>query len=199
MQNLKKPKGILLPRREFIAGAIGGVSAMIVTPSAFAKSKKSEQGVRSLKLFNLHTHEEVSVDYWVDGVYQPEALAQIDMLMRDHRTNDVCPIDTNLVELLRKVQQGIGRSGKPIEIVSGYRSAATNEMLRAKRKHSGVAKKSFHMLGKATDIKVPGRNTSEVYKAAVALKGGGVGYYGSSKFIHMDVGKVRTWGAKKSA
>ena len=159
MGNLKKPTGILLPRREFIAGAAGGISTLIVTPSAFAKSKKTEQGVRSLKLHNLHTSEEVSVEYWIDGAYQPEALAQIDMVMRDHRTDEVCSIDTKLVELLHQVQKNIGKSGKPIEIISGFRSAATNEMLRAKRKNTGVAKKSFHMLGKATDIKVPGRGT----------------------------------------
>lgn len=197
MGNKGKTGKIFLPRRDFVTGALGGLSALIVTPTAFAKSKKVEKGVRSLSLHNLHTSDEVKVDFWVDGAYQPDALAQIDMVMRDHRSNEVCSIDTNLVELLHRLQKDAGRSGKPIEIISGYRSQSTNEMLRAKRKRTGVAKKSLHMLGKATDIKVPGRDTYETYKAATALKGGGVGYYGKSKFVHMDVGSVRTWGAKK--
>ncbi len=80
---------------------------------------------------------------------------------------------------------------KPIEVISGYRSPATNAMLAAYSEQ--VAKSSLHTVGMAVDIRIPGRELKDVYKTALALKAGGVGYYPVSKFVHVDVGRVRTW------
>jgi uncharacterized protein YcbK (DUF882 family) len=76
-------------------------------------------------------------------------------------------------------------------IISGYRSRETNARLRA---HStGIAENSLHLVGKAIDIRIPGRQLGTLRKAAVALQGGGVGYYPKSDFVHVDVGRVRYW------
>jgi uncharacterized protein YcbK (DUF882 family) len=180
-------------RRTFLTGA-AALAAMASVPAVYARSKKRERGVRALSLHNVHTGEKTRVDYWIDGRYEPEALAEIDMLLRDHRDNEVCSIDTRLIDLLYNVnQKTVCNSAKCFEILSGYRSPNTNRMLRSRRRGSGVAKNSLHMQGKAIDIKLPGVGNSTLYSAATAQKSGGVGYYGSS-FVHLDVGKVRTWG-----
>jgi uncharacterized protein YcbK (DUF882 family) len=190
----QKSQAHLLHRRGFLIGTAVAV-AMAAVPAVYARARKA-RGVRALSLQNTHTGETTRVDYWIDGRYQPEALAEIDMILRDHRDNEVCSIDTRLIDLLYNVnQKTICNSAKCFQILSGYRSPKTNRMLRRRRRGSGVAKNSLHMMGKAIDIKLPGVGNSNLFHAATAQKGGGVGYYGSS-FVHMDVGKVRTWGKR---
>ena len=193
MSNKQKTPSPLIHRREFLVGT-AAVAAMAAVPTVFARTRKKTQGVRALSLTNVHTGETTRVDYWIDGRYQPEALAEIDLILRDHRDNEVCSIDTKLIDLLYNVnQKTICNSAKCFQILSGYRSPKTNRMLR--RRGSRVAKNSLHMTGKAIDIKLPGVGNSNLFNVATSQRGGGVGYYGSS-FVHMDVGKVRTWGKK---
>jgi len=195
MSDKQKAPSPLLYRREFLIGA-AAVTTLAVVPTVFARTRRKKQGVRALSLTNLHTGETTRVDYWIDGRYQPEALAEIDMNLRDHRDNEVCSIDTRLIDLMYNVnQETICNSAKCFEILSGYRSPKTNRMLRNRRRGSRVAKNSLHMMGKAIDIKLPGVGNANLFHAATAQRGGGVGYYGSS-FVHMDVGKVRTWGKR---
>jgi len=111
-------------------------------------------------------------------------------LLRDHRAGTAHPMDTKLLDLLYQLQTKVERSGE-FQVISGYRSPETNEMLN--RKSSKVAKRSYHMLGKAIDVRMPGFDTRQLRKAAISLKGGGVGYYASSDFIHLDIGPVRKW------
>ncbi len=189
----QKSQTPLLQRRGFLIGT-AAVAAATALPVVYATSRKKARGVRALSLTNVHTGEKTRVDYWINGRYQPEALAEIDVILRDHRDNEVCSIDTRLIDLLYNVnQKTICNSAKCFEILSGYRSPKTNRMLR--RRGSRVAKNSLHMSGKAIDIKLPGVGNSNLFNAATAQRGGGVGYYGSS-FVHMDVGKVRTWGKR---
>ncbi len=189
----QKSQPPLLQRRGFLIGT-AAVAAATALPVVYATSRKKARGVRALSLTNVHTGEKTRVDYWINGRYQPEALAEIDVILRDHRDNEVCSIDTRLIDLLYNVnQKTICNSAKCFEILSGYRSPKTNRMLR--RRGSRVAKNSLHMSGKAIDIKLPGVGNSNLFNAATAQRGGGVGYYGSS-FVHMDVGKVRTWGKR---
>ncbi len=193
MSNQQKSQTTLLKRRGFLIGTAAVVAATAL-PAVYATSRKKARGVRALSLTNVHTGETTRVDYWIDGRYQPEALAEIDLILRDHRDNEVCSIDTRLIDLLYNVnQKTICNSAKCFQILSGYRSPKTNRMLR--RRGSRVAKNSLHMTGKAIDIKLPGVGNSNLFNAATSQRGGGVGYYGSS-FVHMDVGKVRTWGKK---
>lgn len=147
---------------------------------------------RRLRFHNLHTEEKIDLVYWTENNYVPESLSEINRILRDHRTNELAAIDTRLLDLLHRVSTAVDAS-RPFEIISGYRSPATNQTLR--KSSTGVAKRSLHMQGKAIDVRIPGIELSNLRRAALALKGGGVGYYPDSNFVHLDVGRVRTWGA----
>jgi uncharacterized protein YcbK (DUF882 family) len=127
----------------------------------------------------------------VQGDYVPESLAEINHVLRDYRTDQVAAIDTRLLDLLDRVQAKLGTS-QPFQVISGYRSPATNHMLS--ERSSGVAKHSLHMEGKAIDIRIPGIHLADLRRTGLALRSGGVGYYPASNFVHLDVGRVRTWG-----
>jgi len=147
-----------------------------------------------LKLLNTHTGERASVTYWADGKYEPQALAEINHILRDHRNNQVHEMAPDLLDLLYAMHLKLD-TNEELHIISGYRSPETNAALRAKSK--GVAKHSYHMKGMAADIRVPGRNVGRIYDAAMNLRVGGVGYYPRSEFVHIDVGPVRRWGATR--
>ena len=141
-------------------------------------------------LYNTHTGESVKAVYWAQGEYVPDALAEIDFVLRDFRSGDVKPIAPRLLDLAAELRRALG-SNEPIHVISGYRSPATNAMLAA---HSGgVATHSLHLLGEALDLRLPGRDLRDVRRAALALHAGGVGYYPRSDFVHIDIGRVRTW------
>jgi uncharacterized protein YcbK (DUF882 family) len=158
-----------------------------LTPS-FASALTS--GVRSLALSNLHTGEKVKLDYWIDGRYEPAVLAEANRVLRDYRTGEVHPIEPRLFDLLHTLQQNL-ESNAPYEVISGYRSPQTNAALH--EKSSGVASKSLHMEGMAMDVRLPGRALTKLHDAALALGQGGVGFYPTSDFVHVDVGRVRRW------
>ncbi len=145
---------------------------------------------RSLAFTHLHTGEELSLVYWADGEYLPEALAEIDHLLRDFRTGEVLPIDRGLLDLLHLLRSELD-SNAPFRVISGYRSPATNKMLA--NKGGDVARKSLHMRGMAIDVDLPGRDLATLHRAAKSLKLGGVGYYPKPGFVHLDVGRVRYW------
>jgi uncharacterized protein YcbK (DUF882 family) len=117
-------------------------------------------------------------------------IREINHILRDHRTGDVHDMDQGLLDLLYLLQTRV-ESRQTFQIISGYRSPKTNAMLSGKSK--GVAKRSYHMQGKAIDIRLNGCDLKQLHKAALSLKAGGVGYYPSSDFIHVDVGRVRRW------
>jgi uncharacterized protein YcbK (DUF882 family) len=145
---------------------------------------------RSLSFRNLHTDETVDVVYWADGRLEPDALREIDWVLRDFRTGEARPIDRRLLDLLWRLRSALDTEG-PYEVISGYRSPATNAMLR--RAGRGVARGSLHTRAMAIDIRVPDRPLTALREAARALRLGGVGYYPASDFIHVDVGRVRIW------
>ena len=184
------------PSRRRFLGLFGAAAGLVAAPVVSARIEPQPRGVRTLSLLNLHTGENLETEFWIDGQYQPEALSAIDHLLRDHRSDEVAPMNQKLVDLLHDLTAKLA-TGKPVEIVSGYRSPATNAMLRARSK--GVAKNSYHTRGMALDIRVPDRGLSDVYHAARNLEAGGVGLYGRSGFVHIDVGPVRTWGARPKA
>lgn len=145
---------------------------------------------KTLSLYNIHTGENINTTYWADGSYIPDALSQMNHLLRDYRTNAATDMDTELFDLLYSIRTNLDTT-KPFNVISGYRSPTTNAMLNSHS--SGVAKKSLHMQGKAMDISLPGRDLCELRKIAMNLKQGGVGYYPTSDFVHVDVGRVRYW------
>ncbi len=179
-------------RRSFLrAGAVA--LAGMASP---AWAGKSFRNARSVSFDNLHTGEKLSADYWVNGRYDPDALHAINFVLRDFRNNEVHAIDPGLLDLLADLHDRLG-SQAPFSVISGYRSPATNEMLH-ERSH-GVAAHSLHMQGMAIDIRLADRALPDLHRTAVAMRAGGVGYYPEPDFVHVDVGRVRYWGAADSA
>jgi len=156
-------------------------------------AKLSLTGVqeRSLSLLNTHTGERLKeVVYWEKGDYILDALENLNHVLRDHRTNQVHPIDPMTLDLMAAISRKVGAK-QPFEIISGYRSPQTNKALS--KQSRGVAKNSYHMQGKAVDLRLPGVPLKTVRQAALDLRMGGVGYYPKSGFVHIDSGKVRNW------
>ncbi len=145
---------------------------------------------RKLHLYNTHTGESLKTVYWEKGAYIPEALTHINRVLRDHRTGDIRPMDTSLLDLIELLHRRMG-SKKPFEIISGYRSPRSNAMLYEHT--SGVAVNSLHMYGRAIDIRLSDRHTKHLRDMAWNLQLGGVGYYPASNFVHVDTGAVRNW------
>jgi len=145
---------------------------------------------RKISLYNTHTSEILNVAYWEQGRYIPEAIAELNKMLRDHRTNEVAPIDRKLFDLLY-VLHGKLAGSQPFHIISGYRSQASNAKLASNS--SGVAKTSLHTHGQAIDIRLPKCELANLHKVAIAMGAGGVGYYPGSNFVHVDVGRVRSW------
>lgn len=175
-------------RRQFLK--LGMLAAALPLPAAASQALAEPE--RRLAFHNLHTGEKVDLAYWVQGSFVPECLTEINHVLRDHRTGEVAAIDTRLLNLLYRVHAALGAT-HPFEVISGYRSPASNRMLVEST--SGVAKHSLHMEGKAIDIRLAGVALADLRRAGLMLRGGGVGYYPDSDFVHLDVGRVRKWSA----
>ena len=148
------------------------------------------QPARRLRLHHTHTGETLDVVYHDNGAYEPDALRALNHLLRDHRSGDVTDIDPKLLDLLHAAQQRLGSTGT-YEIISAYRSPATNEMLR--KRGSRVARRSLHLTGRAIDVRLTDADTRDLRQAGLDLARGGVGYYPRSDFVHLDTGRVRRW------
>jgi len=179
-----------LSRRSLIVGgaALAFTSFIIVPGQAEARVIRPSE--RSLSFEHLHTGEKLRAVYWKHGRYIRPSLKQINFIMRDHRINQVKAIDPKLLDILWNLARSL-ETRQPFQIVSGYRSKQTNQLLRA---HSdSVARRSLHIEGRAIDLKIENRDASRIRSAAIALKAGGVGYYPDAGFVHVDSGDVRTW------
>jgi uncharacterized protein YcbK (DUF882 family) len=180
-------------RRSFLGYGAAATAVALVPGRAQAATAVSKRPERVLSFFHTHTGERLKIAYCCDGVYQPEALTQLNHLLRDFRVDLEKPIDPKLFDLLHELN-GTLETEQPYHIISGYRSPETNTMLRERGgSHTGVATQSLHMVGKAMDIRVPGVKLDHLRTAAASLKLGGVGFYPSSNFVHVDTGRVRFW------
>lgn len=180
-------------RRHFLGlAAAAAVSGTMAAPAIAAPTIIDPRGGdrRALAFQNLHTGESLDVVYWAEGSYLPEAESRINHLLRDFRTDTEHRIHPKLLDLLAALKQHL-RSEQPHLVISGYRSPATNAMLHATTE--GVAKSSFHMSGRAIDIRVPDRPLATLHRTALEMRAGGVGYYPHSDFVHLDIGPVRRW------
>jgi uncharacterized protein YcbK (DUF882 family) len=146
-----------------------------------------------LRLHHLHTGEDIDIVYRVGDTYIPSAIAKLNHFLRDHRTNDVAHYDPKEFDVLHSVLSKLGRPSGVIDIVCGYRTPWSNNFLRTRSAVTGVAQHSQHMLSKAIDIRIPGVATRRLRDVALSLHAGGVGYYPTSQFVHVDVGPVRQW------
>lgn len=178
----------MLTRRRFLAMAAWGATAAAFPRIALASAPER---VRRLSFHNLHTDERLTTVYWERGDYVPAALEEIDTILRDHRTGDMRPIAPRLIDLVHALTSRLGTT-QPVQVVSGYRSAATNAFLRA-GDSGGVAERSLHLTGEALDLCCGDRSLRSVRDAALSLRGGGVGYYPRTGFVHVDIGRLRTW------
>ena len=147
--------------------------------------------IRRLKMVSTRTGEKIDTIYWIEGEYIKDAVNEISVLMRDWRSDSVKNIDTRAIDIWAASHRLLD-TGEPYTLLSGYRSAQTNAMLRSRSR--GVAKNSLHMKGQAADLRLKSRSVSQMSKAAAACNAGGVGKYSRSNFVHMDCGVVRVWG-----
>jgi uncharacterized protein YcbK (DUF882 family) len=179
-----RPRAIALPRRRVLR-AIGGTALALAAPWV----ARAATDVRSLAFYHTHTDERLRIDYFASGTYIPESLSALNRLLRDFRTEELCDMDVRLFDTLHALNRLCG--GGTFEIISGFRSPGTNEMLRGRS--GGVASGSLHMKGRAIDVRLAGRDTGALRNAALKLAQGGVGYYAKSDFVHLDTGAPRAW------
>jgi len=179
----------MMQRRAFLKSSLLLAAPTLSIP-AFAKTAQAVPGERTLRLYNTHTGEKLSTTFWAEGEFIPDAMKDINKVLRDHRNNKVADMDPELMLLLSQLNGKLDNN-KELHIISGYRSPESNAKLRSAS--GGVAKHSLHMEAKAIDIRLPGQDLRMLQKAAMSLKGGGVGYYADSQFVHMDTGRVRYW------
>lgn len=173
------------------ADPIGALLDASNTPaSGYAYGAPAGREFRRISLLNLHTDERVSAVYWERGRYLPDALSEVNHVLRDYRNGEVHPIDTGLLDLLDDLSAETGvRDG--FKVISAYRSPETNRRMR--EQSDGVARHSLHIEGRAMDIRSDALSLAQLHQAAIALGRGGVGYYPRSEFVHVDVGPQRTW------
>jgi uncharacterized protein YcbK (DUF882 family) len=177
-------RGERFGRRRFLRGiAVLGLAPINAALPAVADT-------RSLSFVHTHTGETLSTTYFQDGSYVAPSLERVNHLLRDFRTGEVHLIDPTLLDILFDLQSKAQHDG-PFEVISAYRSPQTNAALR--RRSSAVAEHSMHMQGRAIDIRLRGFATVKLRDLAVLLQRGGVGFYASSDFVHVDTGRVRRW------
>lgn len=143
-----------------------------------------------LSLLHTHTGERLEIEYFTGTDYREEALTAANHVLRDWRTDEVYPIRPDLLDLLHALAAGTG-TRHPFQVISGYRSPATNALLR--RAGTGVAAASLHVRGMAIDVRLADVSLDRLRAAALRLRRGGVGLYRGSNFVHVDVGRVRSW------
>jgi uncharacterized protein YcbK (DUF882 family) len=189
-----KPKRMHPPpsshRRRFLGHCAQWLAAGTALPLA-TPALAALPGARRLALAHTHTLEQIALVYALGDAFVTPALDSLNHFLRDHYSGAVGQMDPQLFHLLHQVQQALG-ARQPFEVISGYRSPATNATLRSTRA-GGVAQHSLHMDGKAIDVRLPGVPLADLRDAARSLRGGGVGFYPREQFVHIDTGRVRHW------
>lgn len=145
---------------------------------------------RRIAMYSGRTGEAIDTIYWLEGQYIPDALREINHFMRDWREDAAIAMDARTVDIMAASHRIMG-TGEPYLLLSGYRTAKTNAMLRSRSR--GVARNSLHIKGQAADLRLKSRSITEMAKAAKSCSAGGVGTYSGSNFVHMDCGPIRTW------
>lgn len=189
---MKKTDVSKLGRRRFMglvgAAAVAGAASLTVPAQAMPYYNFSS---RSLYFQNTHTGEQLGGTYWAAGRYDPRVLRNFCYILRDHRAEEQTRIDPRLFDVLHQLQARL-RDFAPLKVVSAYRSPQTNRWLASQS--SGVARNSYHVRGQAIDLRLDDTPVDYIYRAALSLQAGGVGYYPASDFVHVDTGPIRTWG-----
>jgi uncharacterized protein YcbK (DUF882 family) len=174
-------------RRRFVAGIGLAIAAPML---CLSRRSRAATGPRALRFEHTHTGERLALTYAWGETYLPEALQSVNVFLRDFRNGEVHAIEPGLLDQLHLLAE-VSTTREPFQVISGYRSPATNHMLR--EGGHGVATHSLHLEGRAIDIRVADVALADLHAAALSLRAGGVGYYASSDFIHIDTGRVRRW------
>ncbi len=164
-----------------------------ISYSGLAANPVSQQlghGPRLAHIHNLHTGDSLRAVYFENGRYLPDAMSELMKAMRDWRSGEEHLMDPRLFDVMHALR-GRLETNQPFQIISGYRSKATNDMMH--ERSAGVAKNSQHTEGKASDVRLEGVSLFNIRRAALDLGAGGVGFYPISNFVHVDVGPVRQW------
>lgn len=181
-----------LTRRALLGAFAASAVAAAPTYSNAAGFLRGAGDIRRIRMFSGRTGERVDMIYWIEGDYIADAIKEVNFFMRDWRNDEIKTIDLRTIDIMAAAHNLLDVS-EPYMLISGYRSPSTNAMLRARS--SGVAKNSRHLYGQAADLRLASRSVGQMYSAAKACGGGGVGRYTRSDFVHMDCGPVRSWGS----
>lgn len=189
--DMKKQNSPGLTRRGLLGAFAATAVAAAPTYSNAAGFLRGRAGdVRRIAMHSGRTGERIDTIYWIEGEYIAEAVREVNLFMRDWRTSEAIQMDLRTIDIMSAALNLMDTS-EPYLLLSGYRSPRTNAMLRSRS--SGVARNSLHMTGKAADLRLQGRSTTQMANAALACRAGGVGRYSGSNFVHMDCGPVRSW------
>ena len=192
LHSLPKPS---LSRTGWRAGChIGLASLLLLLGAGSVHDAAALNETRTLSFHHTHSSEDLTVTFKRDGRYDEEALKKLNHYLRDWRSQDETVMDRHLFDVIWEVYRDV--DGKqPVQIISSYRSPATNSMLRRRSSHTGVARHSQHMLGHAMDLTIPGVPLEQIRYAGLRMQRGGVGFYptSGSPFVHLDTGNVRHW------
>lgn len=171
---------------------VGAAAALVAAPllAIPQQSRANADSLRTLSFRHTHTGESLRIDYAHGDAYLTAALARVNWFLRDFRNDESRPIDPQLLDQLHLLAR-LTRTDAPYEVISGYRSPATNDFLR--RHGGGVAEHSLHLEGRAIDIRLADVPLADLRDAAMSLRAGGVGFYPQSQFVHVDTGRVRHW------
>jgi uncharacterized protein YcbK (DUF882 family) len=180
---------LVLPKAGY---RIGLTSLLLLAGAGSVHDATALNETRTLSFHHTHSDENLTVTFKRDGRYDEEALKKLNHFLRDWRSQDQTTMDRHLFDIVWEVYRDVDGK-KPIQIISAYRSPATNSMLR--RRSSGVARHSQHTLGHAMDFYIPDVPLEQIRAAGLRLQRGGVGFYptSGSPFVHLDTGSVRHW------
>jgi len=179
-----------MTRRALLGAFAATAVAAAPTYSNAAGFLRGGGDIRRIRMYSGRTGERIDMVYWVDGKYIKDAVKEVNHFMRDWRTDQSKAMDLRTIDIMA-ASHNLLDADEPYMLLSGYRSPQTNAMLRSRSR--GVARKSLHMQGQAADLRLASRSVSQMAKAAMSCRAGGVGQYYRSNFVHMDCGVVRTW------
>jgi len=182
--------------------ATGNRVRVVLTTTAFSlvagfflpsstETAEANGDTRTIILFHAHRRDTIEATFRVNGRYDQATLDKLNYFLRDWRNDQETRMDPRLFDTIWEVYRSAGAANEPITVLSAYRSPETNAMLR--RRSRAVAEHSQHMLGKAMDTTMPNMSMEKIREIGMRLQRGGVGYYPSSNFVHLDVGGVRSW------
>ncbi len=166
--------------------ALVGFASLVASPSLL----QAKNDTRTISFYETHLRETTTITYKRNGKFIPKAMKRVNYALRDWRTGQPTRMNPKLIDTIWELYQELGAKGS-VQIISGYRSPKTNAKLR--RRGGGQAKRSQHTRGNAMDVRFSGVSTKRLREAAMKKERGGVGYYPSSRFVHVDVARVRAW------